>query len=497
LKQVIAGKNMSTWSKKPFLYEINTWVWLNTLSRREGHPITLANVPDDVFNHLASLNVDAIWLMGIWTRSPEARKSALNYKHEYRAALPDLTDEDVIASAYAIYQYEVDPHLGGREGLAIFRQRLSERGLKLILDFVPNHTAVDSVWAQEHPSYFVQGTPRDLRKHKDVFYETRDTWGRTQILAHGRDPYFPPWIDTAQLNAFDHDYRQQAATTLRDIASQCDGVRCDMAMLMINHVFERTWMGHIDEPPMTEFWAEIISQVSGDYPNFLFIGECYWGLEYTLQQQGFDYTYDKSLYDYIINGQVDKIYDHLTAMLDYQQRSVRFIENHDEPRANGVFMPDKNKTAAALICTTPGLTLLHDGQFEGYKVKLPVQISRKPDESIDESLHAYYVQLIAETRHPVYREGHWILFDVSEKRILAYGWSSDNESRLIIINLTGEALNGTVNLGAWSHLSDHTWTLRNIFSDGTLTQAGSELVKSGLAVETAPFSAQLYHVVRA
>jgi hypothetical protein len=343
----------------------------------------------------------------------------------------------------------------------------------------------------------VQGTARDLRKHKDIFYEVRDSWGRSQILAHGRDPYFPAWIDTAQLNAFDHGYRQQAATTLRDIASQCDGVRCDMAMLMINKVFEQTWIGHIDEPPMTEFWAEVISQVITQYPDFLFIGECYWGLEYTLQQQGFDYTYDKMLYDYIVGGHVDKIYDHLTAMLDYQQRSVRFIENHDEPRANAVFVCEKHKAAAALICTLPGMTLLHDGQFEGYKVKLPVQLARKPDEQSDESLRAYYAQLLAETRVPIYHEGHWTLFDVSDKRILAYGWSSDEESRLMILNLTGEKLQGTVNLGAWTHLSEHTWTLRNILSDGTFTQAGSELVKSGLTVETEAFSAHLYHVLRA
>ncbi|MFN8375779.1 MAG: alpha-amylase family glycosyl hydrolase [Anaerolineae bacterium] len=487
---------MSTWSSKPFLYQINTWVWLNTLSRKYGQPITLGNVPDAELNHLAQLNVDAVWLMGIWQRSTAARKSALNYKHEYKSALPDLTDDDVIGSAYAIYAYEVDSHLGGRAALAALRQRLLERGLRLILDFVPNHTAVDAQWTVEHPSYYVQGTPRDLKKRKDVFFEARDAWERSAVLAHGRDPYFPAWIDTAQLNAYDASYRQQAAVTLQDIASQCDGVRCDMAMLMLNSIFEQTWIGHVDEAPLTEFWAEVISRVNAEHPDFLFIAECYWGLEHTLQQQGFDYTYDKTLYDRIGEGQIDKIYDHLTAMLDFQKRAVHFIENHDEPRANSSFGTAKSKAAAALICTVPGMVLLHDGQFEGFKVKMPVQLARKPDETADEELRSYYTHLLAETCESIYRDGSWTLFDGSDKRLLAYGWSQNGDSRLIIVNLTSEAAAGVVNLGAWDYLHEHSWTLRNIFSEGTITWSGDELVKSGLPVELPPYTAHIYHVKR-
>jgi glycosidase len=489
------GKIM--WSAKPFLYQINTWVWLNALSRQYQKPITLDNVPEAVLDQLALLNVDAVWLMGIWTRSAEARKSALNYKHEYRYKLPDLTDDDIIGSAYAIYAYEVEPRHGGRAGLAALRQRLAARGLRLILDFVPNHTATDSVWITEHPSHYVQGTPRDLRKQKDVFFETRDAWGRSLILAHGRDPYFPAWIDTAQLNAFDHGYRQQAVRTLRDIAAQCDGVRCDMAMLMLNSIFEQTWMSHVDDAPPIEFWAEVISHVNEMYPEFLFIAECYWGLEYTLQQQGFDYTYDKTLYDRITSGQIDKIYDHLTAMLDYQKRSVHFIENHDEPRANAHFGTAKSKAAAVLMSTIPGMVLLHDGQFEGYKVKLPVQLARKPEERADETLRAFYLTLLQEMRSSIYQHGQWTLFDVSDDDLLAYGWWDGEPVRLVLVNLTSEAQQGVVNLGAWDRLAEGTWTLHNIFNGGTITYTGSELIKNGLPVEIEAYTAHIYHVERA
>ena len=65
----------------------------------------------------------------------------------------------------------------------------------------------------------------------------------------------------------------------------------------------------------------------------MFVAEVYWDKEYDILQQGFDYAYDKTLYDRIMAGDVQKIRQHLVAALDYQQHMLRFIENHDEPRA--------------------------------------------------------------------------------------------------------------------------------------------------------------------
>ncbi|NWF71117.1 MAG: alpha-amylase [Chloroflexi bacterium] len=488
---------MTPWPAKPFIYEINTWVWLNTLSRRYQQPITLGTVPDAVLDELAATGLDAVWLMGVWQRSAEARRSALNYKHEYAHALPDLSDEDVIGSAYAIYAYEVEPLLGGRAELAALRERLQARGLRLMLDFVPNHTSADSLWLREHPGYFVQGTPRDLSKRGDMFFSTLDHWGRTTIVAHGRDPYFPPWIDTAQLNAFDADYRRQTIQTLSDIAAQCDGVRCDMAMLMLNSIFGQTWIGHVDDAPETEYWAEVISHVKDAAPDFLFIAEAYWGLEFTLQQQGFDYTYDKVLYDRIAEGSIEKVYDHLNAIHEFQKRSVRFVENHDEPRANAHFGEAKTRAATALICTLPGMALLHDGQLEGRRVKLPVQLARQPEEALNGTLRSYYQALLQETRAPIYQQGEWQLFDMVNGGLLAYGWRSADAARLIIVNLKGEAQQGIVNLGGWDWLSAATWELRSVLGSSRTTRAGKELVKSGLAVEVEPYTAIIYHVERA
>jgi len=216
---------VTPWPRKPFIYQINTWVWLNELSRKYRRPITLESVPDEVLNDLAALQVDCIWLMGIWTRSTAARQSALRYTHEYKPALPDLKQDDVVGSAYAVGSYQVDEHLGGRTGLAAFRRRLAAHSLKLLLDFVPNHVSTDHAWVGVHTDRMLLGTPELLQKRPDDFFSTRNALGKKLVVAHGRDPHFSGWIDTAQINAFSPSARRAALNTLLDIASQCDSRR--------------------------------------------------------------------------------------------------------------------------------------------------------------------------------------------------------------------------------------------------------------------------------
>ncbi len=105
-----------------------------------------------------------------------------------------------------------------------------------------------------------------------------------------------------------------------------------MAMLILPEVFERTW-GRRPEP----FWPKAITSVRRQHPEFLFMAEVYWNLEWTMQQQGFDYAYDKRLYDRLREGHPQAVRGHLLAGLDYQNRLARFLENHDEPRAAATF----------------------------------------------------------------------------------------------------------------------------------------------------------------
>jgi glycosidase len=439
------------WSSKPFIYEINTRVWLTSLSQRYGYHINLYNVPDEVIDDLASFGMDAVWLMGIWTRGAASYRSALNYVHEYRGALPDISEIDIAGSAYAIHNYQVEPLIGGREGLSVLRWRLGERGLRLILDFVPNHVSTDHWWTREHPEYFVHSTPDAIKKHPGMFFPIEDENGVRHTIAHGRDPYFPSWIDTAQLNVFNPDSRRALRDTLLDIASQCDGVRCDMAMLMLNMVFEDTWGQYIKEtPPAVDYWVEMIGAVRQWHPNFLFMAEVYWGLENILLEQGFDLTYDKVLYDRLFENNASHMRQHLTAQVDYQRRLVRFIENHDEARAASAFGIERSKVGAALISTVPGAVLLHDGQFTGRKVKLPVQIARQPNEPENLELEAFYRRLLAETRHPIYHEGDWELLKTDRDRLLAYQWQYGDTRRLIVLNLSPKTVEDHLTLADWN-----------------------------------------------
>ena len=208
-----------------------------------------------------------------------------------------------------------------------------------------------------------------------------DTSQGPRVLAFGRDPYFDGWPDTLQLNYGNPALQEAMLGELRRIARQCDGVRCDMAMLVLPEVFERTW--GISAPP---FWPRATEAVRAEIPGFLFLAEVYWDLEWTLQQQGFDYAYDKRLYDRLEKGHARPVREHLFAGLDFQDRLARFLENHDEPRAAATFTPEMHRAAAIVTFLTPGLRFFHQGQREGKRVRIPVHLGRGPVEAADTAI---------------------------------------------------------------------------------------------------------------
>jgi len=319
----------------PSLYEINTWVWLCELSWKYRKNVTLSSVPSTEWEAIAAYGFDAVWLMGVWERSPAGIAIANQNKNlldDFRRALPDFRPEDNVGSPYCVRSYVVDQRLGGPEGLAIARRELAKRGMNLVLDFIPNHVAPDHPWVAQHPEYFVHGSVEDAKNDPSSFVEVCGT-----VCACGRDPYFPAWPDVLQLNAFEPGLRQAVIQTISSITQQCDGIRCDTAMLMMNPIFERTWGGRAGSRPETEYWVDVISAIKSKCPGFLFIAEAYWDLEWELQQQGFDFCYDKKLYDRMEHNNAESIRLHLCADLAYQGKSLRFIENHDEPRAAATF----------------------------------------------------------------------------------------------------------------------------------------------------------------
>jgi len=402
---------MKPWPKHPVIYEINTWVWLDELSRKYQKNMNLATVPDDEWETIAAHGFDAIWFMGVWERSQAGVNISMRNSmllENFRRALPDFTAADNVGSPYCVRNYVVDPHLGGAKGLSVARKKLAKRGLLLILDFVPNHVAPDHPWVSEHPEYFIEGDDVVAAREPGAFLAVGG-----HVYACGRDPFFPSWPDVLQLNAFNFGLRAAILGTLLDIAGQCDGVRCDMAMLVLNEIFARTWGERAGAKPEDDYWQNLIPAIKARWPEFRFMAEAYWDLEWELQQQGFDYCYDKKLYDRMEHANAEEVRQHLLADSSYQEKMIHFIENHDEPRAAASFPAARGRAAAVAILTLPGAKLLHEGQFEGRSVRLPVFLARRPEETIDQDLLKFYERLLGETNRDLFRNGKWSLCERS------------------------------------------------------------------------------------
>jgi hypothetical protein len=482
---------MSGWPRYPIIYEINTWVWLNELGRGKKRPVTLATVPKKEWDAIASLNVDAVWFMGVWERSPAGIRVAMGNQGllaDFRRALPDFTDADNVGSPYCVRRYVVDERLGGEKGLARARRELAKRGMRLILDFVPNHVAPDHPWVKEHPDYFIQGDYGDSLREPAAFLTSEN-----HIFACGRDPFFPAWPDVLQLNAFNEGLRAAITETVRSIAGQCDGVRCDMAMLVMNSIFQRTWGERAGARPYGEYWPELIAAVRKEHPGFLFMAEAYWDLEWELQQQGFDYCYDKKLYDRLEYGPAESVRFHLCADMAYQERLVRFIENHDEPRAAAAFSPEKGRAAAVTVATLPGALLLHEGELEGRKVRLPVFLGRRPDEPPDTALREFYVTLLQAVVREGLRMGNWRLCEregwpdnQSFLNIAAWCWEDGDKRHLVVVNLSDGSSQGRIRL-PWGDLGDSSWSLVDLLDGTVFAREGSELRENGLYVDLGPW----------
>lgn len=492
---------MSVWSRYPTLYEINTWVWLAELSRKYGTSLDLGSLPAAEWDAIATFGFDAVWFMGVWERSPASiaiSNRNENLLNDFRRALPDFEPADNVGSPYSVRRYVVDKHLGGSKGLALAREELAQRGMRLLLDFVPNHVALDHPWVTEHPEYFIQGDAEDVRNDPVSYTAVNGT-----VFACGRDPYFPAWQDVLQLNAFQPGLRKAAVLTVSDIAKQCDGIRCDMAMLSLNAIFEGTWGSRAGPRPVTEYWVDLIPAIKKSHPDFRFIAEAYWDSEFELQQKGFDFCYDKRLYDRLEHEDAESVRLHLCADLTYQEKLLRFLENHDEPRAAAAFSPAKERAVAVTTATLPGARLFHEGQFEGRRVRLPVFLGRRPDEPVDAELRAFYLKLLRAIDPSVFRDGQWSLCErtgwpdnSSFENLVAWCWRKGDERNLIIVNLSDSAVQARVKV-PWEDMRGETWRLADTLSNVSYERDPQEILLSGLYVELPPWMFNIFQCHRA
>ena len=447
----------STWVQFPFIYYFDVRVWLRQLSKEIGRRITLSEIPNSEIEKWSTSHFDAIWLMGLWQTGEQSRIMALDNPHvtEERAALlPDWRSDDVVASPYSIADYRVAEALGGEAALAKLRKRLAQRGIKLILDFVPNHTAPDHPWVGTNREFYISIPEERLEQmEKGAYFATEDG----THLACGRDPNLPPFRDTLQLNFANGDLRSALIGTLQRIATQCDGVRCDLAMLVLKDVFNRTW-GSLAGEMRAEFWDVAIAEVKKVAPQFLFVAEAYWGTEWHLQQLGFDFTYDKTLYDRILQGDISGVKAHLTADWEFASKLVRFTENHDEARAAAAFGAN-NKAASLLTLTLTGLRLMHEGQREGFHQKLPLFSLRRLEEEPDLDVEAFYDRLLEVIGNPAITRGDFRLIESKgegSETVIAFQRCCGEEGRIICaVNLSDRGSEISFETDAFAHVKDY------------------------------------------
>jgi hypothetical protein len=494
------------------LCQVQARIWLAERGASLGRRATLDDVSDAALDAIAAAGFDWLWLLGVWQTGAAARRISLEHPQwaaEYRELLPDFAPRDVCGSPFAICAYEVPQSSGGPAALARLRLRLAQRGVRLMLDLVPNHTAPDHPWVYEHPEYYVAGSEADLEREPWNYLRVQTRAGPC-VLAHGRDPNFPGWPDTLQLCYRHPQLHEAMAELVESIAEQCDGVRCDMAMLVLPEVFARTWGERSASVGASagcgrSLWQELIPRVRARWPEFVFMAEAYWDLEWALQQQGFDYTYDKRLYDRLRAGDAAAVRTHLRADPEYAARSVRFVENHDEPRAAAVFAPVAvHRAAAALALLVPGLRLVHEGQAQGRRLRTSNHLARRAAEPADAELEEFYQRLLTCLRHPAARGGQWRLLEPrpawegngSCASFVAFSWELGEALLLVAVNYGAMRAQCFVPL-PFPRLASGAWRLCDRLEPGTQYERdGADLAARGLFLDVPGWRAHAFEVSR-
>lgn len=443
--------------QNPLIFEINTRVWIKRFPNSGVDRFLLNNVPDEYWQNLADLGFHYVWLMGLWKTNPAVIDKYCfeeGLVKEYSKAVKDWQRHDIIGSPYAIDRYEINPDFGNSRLLKALKIRLNNFSLKLILDFVPNHFSAESSLIKSNPEIFLSVAEEFLERDSHTYFRPENN--KNIVFAHGRDPFFPAWQDTIQVNYYSESARTFMTDTLLSLTELCDGVRCDMAMLALNNVFHNTWGAALDAGgfivPGEEFWENALKTVKVKNPDFLFIAEAYWDLEYKLQTIGFDYTYDKKLTDRLKDNNVASIRDHLRAEFSYQEKSLRFIENHDEQRSAEILGKNKARAASVVVSTIRGMKFIYDGQMDGVRIKLPVQMGAEPKYQTSKCINDHYTKLLSIIKSEIFQIGKWTLHEPfpawegnnSYRNLLSWSWEYENERRLVVVNYSDSIAQGRI-----------------------------------------------------
>jgi glycosidase len=446
---------------------INTRLWLNDLGQKYNKKITIDTIPDEEWAEKLN-NYDIFWFMGIYLPSQFSANHAKKYTHQYTHALPDIDpNKDVVASPFAVADYLPSPHVvESWEAWDKMVEKLHKADKKVYVDFVPNHTAVDHPWATEHPEYFIQSNKEQFLRHPNLYQAVNDQSGQTHYLAHGKDPNYPEWSDTLQLNYGQEAVHHIMTEKLLSLVEHVDGVRCDMAMLLNSSTFLRTWGWTLNEEEKQyiqnhQFWQEAIPKAKAKAESlkkddFEFMAEAYW--EKDILAKDFDFIYRDELYKHLLRvARGEKphyLREHIAHLLNCAQKQEQckdtvYLENHDEERAVKIMGKDFSKAAAALISFLPNtMLLINQGQEDGRSIRPPMQISRSPKEKNDLELKNYYQRLMELKQSKLFREGQWSMAQVntSSEDLISLEVQSSNRviKAIICINIGKDYVSGEI-----------------------------------------------------
>ncbi len=511
LNEYEAFSEDQAWMPTVVLMAKSTYVWLEQLSKKYGRHIhRLDQIPDEELRLLASRGMTGLWLIGLWERSIASR------------TIKRLRgQEDSVASAYSLKDYQIAEDLGGPSAYEYLRDRAAAAGIRLASDMVPNHMGIDSTWVVEHPDWFISrpespfpsysfegpdlsSDPRVEIKIEDHYFDQTDAAvvfrlrqqnsGETRFVYHGNDGTTFAWNDTAQLDYSKAYVREHVIQAILHVARLFPIIRFDAAMTLAKRHVQRLWFplpgvgGSIPsraESALTqeefdalmphEFWREVVDRVAVEVPGTLLLAEAFWMLEgYFVRTLGMHRVYNSAFMNMLRDEENAKYRSYLKKTIEFDpdilKRYVNFMSNPDERTTIDQFgSGDKCFGVATLMSTLPGLPMFGHGQIEGFTERYGMEYKRaRMDESPNEGLAARHQQEIApllKRRHVFAESANFVMYDfwtdhgTVDENVFAYSNRSGDDRALILYNNTYGSTRGTIHTSVAS-MDKYTGQLR-------------------------------------
>lgn len=472
------------WMPQLVMIAKNAYVWLDQLTKKYGRPIkSLAEIPDEELDIYGRWGITGLWLIGLWERSDASKRIKQM-----------MGNEDAVASAYSLYDYQIARALGGEEACQNLRERAWQRGIRLASDMVPNHVGIDGRWVVERPDFFVQSDYPPFPAYtfsgpnlsndgrvgiylEDHYYDKTDaavvfkrvdqSSGHESYVYHGNDGTSMPWNDTAQLNYLNPEVRETVIQTILHVARQFPIIRFDAAMTLAKKHFERLWFpepgtggdiasrsdfaitrAEFDRLMPQEFWREVVDRAATEAPDTLLLAEAFWLMEsYFVRTLGMHRVYNSAFMHLLRDEDNAKYRQLMKNTLEFDpeilKRYVNFMNNPDEKTAVEQFgKGDKYFGVLTVMVTSPGLPMLGHGQIEGFAEKYGMEYQRAYwDENPDPYLIARHEREVFPLMHKRYlfaNVDHFLLYDFYNnegginENVYAYSNRAGDERGLVV-----------------------------------------------------------------